>query len=103
MSLELRADGSATFNREIADSAGAVSRFQSKSGTWTQCKSATDKATLARSSIEKTECFVVEVKGTDEQGEAQFGMMFVRKGDALAQMTEDGTSFILVRRVASKN
>jgi hypothetical protein len=102
MSLELRADGSAIFNREITDAAGAVSKFHSKSGTWTQCKSTTDKPTSARSALEKTNCFVVEVNGTDEQGEAQFGMMFVRKGDALTQMMEDGTAFVLARRSSSK-
>jgi len=103
INLQLRADGTATFSREIEEASGTKSKFRSKSGTWTKCKSANAQATETRSNLKSTECFIVEVDGVDEQGETRFGMMFVRKGDSIVQLTESGPSFVLKRRDAGKN
>jgi hypothetical protein len=96
--LELHTDGTAVFDREIKEAAGAISKFHSKRGTWSECKGAKDRPTSGRSSLKETTCFVVEVNGADEQGETQFGMMFVRNGDSLMQQMESGPTFMLKPR-----
>jgi hypothetical protein len=94
LSLELRADGTAVFNRELNDTSGASSKFRSTSGKWTKCH--VDGATKSEKApaLEQTTCFIVEVIGADEQGEARFGMNFVRDGNSLTQVMESGPTFV---------
>ncbi|HEV7608939.1 MAG TPA: hypothetical protein VGO61_16470 [Steroidobacteraceae bacterium] len=102
LSLELRSDGTAVFNRELKDASGASSKFRSTSGKWTKCVVDGAQKSEKVPALEETTCFIVEVVGTDEQGEARFGMNFVREGNSLTQLMESGPTFVLKKTDAAK-
>jgi hypothetical protein len=96
--LELHADGTADFNREFKDESGGISVFRSGSGTWTRCGNGSNRLSRIKPILESTHCFIVEVDGADERGEARLGMMFTRDGDTLEQVREDGPALVLKRK-----
>lgn len=99
--LELHADGTADFEREFKDESGAVTVFRSSAGTWTRCGMGSDRLSRIKPILELTNCFIVNVDGADQQGEARLGMMFTRDGDLLKQVLEDGPALVLKRKPAS--
>lgn len=100
--LLLRPDGTAVFNRELIGASGPPSKFHSTSANWTECDYGKGKKPESEPELKKTTCFIVEVVGSDEQGEARFGMNFVRDGDSLTQLMESGPTFVLKRIESAK-